>query len=133
MNAPARLPAILEEGRSPSDWVSTLAERGLDVSERTLREKANRLGACHKLGRAMIITPDQLDTILRDKNECRSSLTSEEPNGGSKAGLNTSKRQSPTTTAAALEHLRKRARGSGAETKKRSGSVVTFSARKSPS
>jgi len=126
-----RLPMILEEGRSPTDWVSVLADRGLEVSERTLREKANRLGACHKLGRAMIITPDQLDTILRDKTECHSSHISEAHSGGQRAGSNTSKRRSPTTIDAALERARKLAQGTGASKRRSGGSVVTFSATKS--
>jgi hypothetical protein len=33
-------------------------------SERTLRAKARELGACHVLGKAMIITPEQIDAIL---------------------------------------------------------------------
>jgi hypothetical protein len=128
-----RLPVILEEGRSPVEWVTALAERGLEVSERTLREKANRLGACHKLGRAMIITPDQLDTILRDKTECRSSHISEAPSGGSRGVSSTKIRRSQNTTDAALERARKLAQGTGASKRKTGGSVVTFSATKSRS
>ncbi len=90
------LPTILSEGRTPSEWVEVFAERGLDVSERTLREKANRLGACHKLGRAMIITPDQLDTILRDGKEQPAKFVGPE------------RSDRPVSVNQALEHLRTR-------------------------
>jgi hypothetical protein len=36
------------------------------LSERTLRAKARELGACHVLGKAMIITPEQIDAILEN-------------------------------------------------------------------
>ena len=67
MTAP--LTALLDTARTPAQWAAILAQRGFDVSERTLRTRANQLGACHRLGRAMIITPDQLDLILCWKDQ----------------------------------------------------------------
>lgn len=58
--------AILETGKSPAEWCGALKARGFDVSERTLRSKARELGACHVIGKAMIITPEQIDAILED-------------------------------------------------------------------
>lgn len=58
------MPSILARGRSPADWVPIFAEKGVAISERTLRAKARALGACYVIGKAMIITPEQIDTIL---------------------------------------------------------------------
>lgn len=128
------LSPLLDRGRTPADWVNALAHKGIDISERTLREKANRLGACHKLGRAMIITPEQIDLILSGDGEpCHSKHTSEARPGGRRAGSNSTGSPSPTTTGAALEHLKKVARGSGAGTRKSGGNVVFFSGAKKPS
>ena len=38
----------------------------------TLRELANRWGACHKVGRVMFITPEQLDHIIESQKKCHS-------------------------------------------------------------
>jgi hypothetical protein len=73
---------ILEHGRSPADWCAEFAAKGLPMSERTLRAKARELGACHVLGKAMIITPDQIDRILEDT--CSPRISEAKP-GGSRA------------------------------------------------
>ncbi|HEX2794673.1 MAG TPA: hypothetical protein VHN58_09630 [Croceicoccus sp.] len=124
------LPPILEHGRGPSHWVRLLRQRGIEISERTLREKANRLKACHKVGRAMIITPEQLEVILRDEPKCRLNPISEAAPGGQKGGSNTTTPPLPITTAKALEHLRNRPRGNGAVLKENGNCVVSFSDRK---
>jgi hypothetical protein len=129
MNAPA---SILDQGRAPADWVQILAAKGIPVSERTLRERANRLGACIKLGRAMIITPEQMEAILKDGQQCPSNHTSAARPGGPKAASNTPASPSQTTTDAALAYLRSRRQRSGVATKKNGGSVVSFSATKKP-
>lgn len=56
---------ILDHARMPADWVMVLAEKGIMITQRTLRERANRIGACYKIGRAMLITPEQMDVIVR--------------------------------------------------------------------
>jgi hypothetical protein len=66
MTASAALPAILDQGRSPADWCVEFEARGIHLSERSLRQKARELGACHVIGKAMIITPAQIDAILED-------------------------------------------------------------------
>lgn len=108
---------ILDRGRPPSEWVAILADRGLDVSERSLREKAHRTGAYHKLGRVMLITPAQMDEILGEKR-CRSNPISGDRSGGQRAGSNISVSRSQNTTDAALAHLKQRALGRGVATKK---------------
>ena len=110
---------ILDTGKTPEEWADIMVQRGLPVSARTLRQKANSLGACHKLGRAMIITPEQLDQILAErKPECRSNRTSGARHGGRAGGSNITAFQSPATTAAALERLRQQALGNGVARKK---------------
>lgn len=108
---------VLDRGKPPSEWVAILASRGFPVSERTLREKAHRLGACHKIGRVMLITPAQIDEIIGEKR-CRLNPIAGARSGGQRAGSNISASQSRTTTDAALEHLKRQARGRGAATKK---------------
>lgn len=108
---------VLDRGRPPGEWAAILADRGLPVSERTLRERAHRLGACHKIGRVMLITPAQIDEIIGE-TRCRSNPTEGARSGGRRAGSNISASQSRATTDAALEQLRQRARGHGAVTKK---------------
>ena len=58
---------VLDEGRPPQYWVEQLAARGIPVSERTIREWANNLGACYRVGRAMIITTAQMNAILKSR------------------------------------------------------------------
>lgn len=108
---------ILDRGKPPSEWVQILAGRGLDISERTLREKAHKLDAFHKLGRVMLITPAQMDIILGEKR-CRSNPTEGARHGGRRAGSNISAGRSRNTTDAALEQLKQQALGRGAATKK---------------
>lgn len=121
---------IIDRGRPPEEWVAELAQRGFEVSERTLRERANKLGACHRLGRAMLITPAHMDMILGENRKCHSSRTPVERSGGPRAASNTSASRSQTTTDAALERLKLLARGSGAAPKKSGKSAGTSSATK---
>lgn len=129
MTAQIKIPLskILDAGKPPAEWVKLLAERGIEISERALREKANRLGACYKLGRAMIIMPDHIDVILKGGDQCQSNRTEEARLGGRGGASSTTAPQSPTITDAALAHLTKLARGDGASKKRKSGSVITFS------
>ena len=54
---------ILDTGKTPAEWVEIFEGRGIQISERTLREKANRLGAYCKIGRAMFIIPEHIDLV----------------------------------------------------------------------
>jgi hypothetical protein len=116
---------ILDCAKPPSEWVSLLSERGLMISERSLREKANRLGACHRLGRNMIITPEQMDQILESGKPCPSNRFVEARRFGRAGALNISAAPSPTTIDAALAHLKKQVRGTGAGLKKKGKSAAT--------
>lgn len=82
--------AVLGNALSPQQWVEVLIARDLPIKERTLREKANRLGACCKLGNAMIITGEQMDRILTEPDLCPSNPTStrQATTSGSRVGSN---------------------------------------------
>ena len=121
---------ILDTGKKPDEWVAELAKRGYQVSERTLREKANRLGACYRLGREMIIIPEQLDTILMEGQPCRSKPIAGVIPIGSGAVLSTTEPRSQTTIDAVVEQLRKQVRGTGAAPKRIGKSVVTSLAKR---
>ena len=116
---------ILDTGKTSEEWVAVLKERGIEVSERTLREKANKLGAFHNLGRQMIITPMQLDEIFERSQPCNSKPISGEKPTGLAVVLSTMGHQSPATTGAARAYLQKAKQGGGATPKKHGRSVVT--------
>lgn len=50
---------------SPEGLAEELARRGILISADTLRQKAVALGACHILGDAMLLMPEDVDAILR--------------------------------------------------------------------
>ncbi len=62
----AGMPRVLTEGKTPAQWVEFLAEHGLEVSERTLREKARSSGHFYSLGKAMILMPEHIDRIFEE-------------------------------------------------------------------
>ena len=78
---------ILQDGKTPAQWVDALAANGVDISERTLRERARSLGACRVLGKAMILLPEHIDQIFEEPDQCRSRSTSGMGSGGSVEGL----------------------------------------------
>lgn len=123
--APKSTIDTLDTGKSPADWVEILADKGIVISERNLRERANRIGARIKLGRNMLITLGHMELILKD-NQCHSSRTSVKANGGPKAVSNITDSPSRASNDPALERALKLAHGNGA-TKKRSGSVGSTS------
>lgn len=49
---------------TPAEAVRKLQDRGINLSERTLREFARRVGACRIIGKAMFLMPSDVDTIL---------------------------------------------------------------------
>ena len=111
---------VLDEGRPPAFWVDELGERGIPVSERTVREWASTTGFCYRIGRTMLITTDQMNRILEGKRKCPSSLIGAATRGGRKAASNSSAERSRDIVDAQLERLKRLARGDGAM-KKRTG------------
>ena len=104
---------ILGLGKTPTQWVEVMMGMGIDVSERTLRERANATGAYYRLGRTMLITPAQIDTIFERGPSCHSKSTNVGIISGQRAGSNTMAGQLPVHTGAALRHLHKQAHGTG--------------------
>ena len=94
---------ILDEGFTPSHWIGVLADRNFEVSERAFRQWANDLGACYRLGRAMLVTTEQFDLILESRRrKSRSDL---------RVTQDASRHRAPTTTDVALERLKIIAKG----------------------
>ncbi|MBB3385570.1 MULTISPECIES: hypothetical protein [unclassified Rhizobium] len=54
----------LSEALTPHAAVAILQSKGIAVSERTLREKARKLGACRIIGKAMFLMPEDIDAII---------------------------------------------------------------------
>lgn len=77
---------FLDHGKTPDEWAAILNARGIEVTSRTIREKANKLKERGKLGDATLILPEQLDNLFMEDLQCRSKSTSEETSGGLKAG-----------------------------------------------
>ena len=75
---------ILGLGKTPAQWVEIMAERGIEISERTLRERANENGAFYRVGFT-----------------------------GRRAGSSTTAGVSQAHTGEALRHLQKQAHGTG--------------------
>src|SRR5690349_7656332 len=67
---------IMQDGKTPAQWVDELAGRGVIVSERTIRERARPTGACRMLGNAMVLLPEHIDRIFEEPL-CRSKSTPE--------------------------------------------------------
>ena len=85
---------ILGLGKKPSEWVELMADMGIDISERTLRERANETGAVYRRGRTMLITPAQIDKIFEGGQACRSKSTRGVASTGLRAGSSTTAGQS---------------------------------------
>ena len=104
---------ILDEGMTPAQWIEILASRECVISERTLREKANDKGAFYRLGRAMLITPQQIDIIFEEGQSCRSQSTRGAGITTSTGRSNTTADRSHVNTATALGRLQKQVHGTG--------------------
>jgi hypothetical protein len=115
-------PRALSAGKTPPQWVAEFADRGIDISERRLREDARRLGAYAILGRTLVLYPEHIDLIFEAK-PCHSKSTNAGANGGSVAEL----MASTGTSTEALAHLTKqsRQRKSGRSNGKR-GNVLSL-------
>jgi hypothetical protein len=104
---------ILRLGKTPTQWIKAMARLGINIAERTLRKRANATGAFHRLGRTMLITPAQIDTIFEGVPSCHSKSIKGGTISGRRGGSNTMVGQSQVHTGAALEHLQKQAHRTG--------------------
>ncbi|UFS66262.1 hypothetical protein LO749_17200 [Paracoccus denitrificans] len=76
---------IFDLGRTPEEWSARLRPRGVELSPRTLRSKAREHGQYFAVGRAIFITPDQMDEILLREAD-RTSRSAELQHGNAQKG-----------------------------------------------
>lgn len=100
---------ILENGKTPEEWVEVFAARGIHLSARTIRADARRLRACKMLGKAMILLPEHIDRLFQEPEPCHSNSMNETDGGGLKDGA--TEYRPVNTTGKALEYLRQRQSG----------------------
>lgn len=60
---------ILDNAITPAAAVDILWTKGVKVSERTLRERARKIGAYRQIGQAMFLLPEDLEKIM-EPQEC---------------------------------------------------------------
>jgi hypothetical protein len=120
---------ILDEAISPAAAVAKLQSAGIQISERTLRERARQLGACRVLGKAMFLLPSDIDTIINaakpEPSVCQTSKSAE-----------TSGTTLSRWTEKDSEALRERLKSASRKTSRSSmktGSVVPLSTARKPS
>ena len=56
---------ILAQGQTPEAWSESLKEHGVYVSPRLIRSKAHKSGHFYKIGRLMLLTPAQLEELIK--------------------------------------------------------------------
>ncbi|XUY27956.1 hypothetical protein RMR21_006285 [Agrobacterium sp. rho-8.1] len=67
--------AELSEAMTPAMVAEKLRNRGIMISERTLRERARRIGAFREIGKAMFFMPEDIDALLEAAKPARSNPT----------------------------------------------------------
>lgn len=55
---------LFDSAISPSSAVAKLQSAGIQISERTLRERARRIGAFREIGKAMFFMPEDIEKII---------------------------------------------------------------------
>jgi len=91
----------------------------LGVNKRTLRERANSIGACVRIGHKTLFLPEHIQQILEASQPCHLSSTSAAKSGGTVAQL-------PEGDYASLQAQRtkQRPKGSQAKQKQKHGQVI---------
>ncbi|XOK13955.1 hypothetical protein ACI6PO_19270 [Agrobacterium tumefaciens] len=56
--------ADLSDAITPAMVVEKMQERGVHLSERTLREFARKVGACRIIGKAMFFMPEDIEVLI---------------------------------------------------------------------
>ena len=59
------MPDLLDQGQTPEAWSEKLKRHGVHVSPRLIRSKAHKTGQFYKIGRLMLLTPLQLETLIK--------------------------------------------------------------------
>ena len=55
---------LLSQGQTPEAWSEKLMEHGVHVSPRLIRAKAHKTGQFYKIGRLMLLTPPQIESLI---------------------------------------------------------------------
>jgi hypothetical protein len=60
---------LLSQGQTPEAWSKELMEHGVHVSPRLIRAKAHKTGHFYKIGRLMLLTPPQIESLIVSTSE----------------------------------------------------------------
>ncbi len=77
---------LLDRAISPAAAVEKLCAVGIEVSERTLRERAREIGAYRQIGRAIFFMPEDLERIMEP---CSTSSGDQKAPAGSRGARST--------------------------------------------
>ncbi len=55
---------LLSQGQTPEAWSKKLMEHGVHVSPRLIRAEAHKTGHFYKIGRLMLLTPPQIESLI---------------------------------------------------------------------
>ncbi len=55
---------LLARGQTPEAWSDTLKSHGVHVSPRLVRSKARETGQFFQMGRLMLLTPEQVESLF---------------------------------------------------------------------
>lgn len=69
---------LLSEGQTPEAWSKELNGFGVYVSPRLIRSKARKTGHYYQLGRLMLLTREQIVSLLESPSCSKSSQSREE-------------------------------------------------------
>lgn len=56
---------LLTKGQTPEAWSEALQAHGVHVSPRLIRSRAHKTGNFYKIGRLMLLTPDQMEALIK--------------------------------------------------------------------
>lgn len=73
---------LLDQGKTPEAWSESLKEHGVHVSPRLIRSKARQTGQFHKFGRLMLLTPVQLEALIKSSKGSLSAPVIEDETDG---------------------------------------------------
>ena len=73
---------LLDQGKTPEAWSESLREHGVHVSPRLIRSKARQTGQFHKFGRLMLLTPVQLEALIKSSGVSSPTLDIEDGTDG---------------------------------------------------
>lgn len=66
---------LLAQGQTPEEWSKNLFEHGVHVSPRLIRSRAHKTGQFYKIGRLMLLTPAQLEALIKSTSQSHATGT----------------------------------------------------------